>query len=74
MEVGLVIVGQAGVSGEEWCALADTCEKHGVETLFSSDHYLSPADETGRVAHDAWTLIAALERTTTLRLGGSSPR
>ena len=70
MRVGLVIVGQSGVTWEQWCALADACEQHGIDTLFSSDHYLSRRDETGEFSHDAWTLIAALAaRTTTLRLG-----
>jgi F420-dependent oxidoreductase-like protein len=70
VRVGLVIVGQSGVTWEQWCALADACEEHGIDTLFSSDHYLSRRDETGEFSHDAWTLIAALAaRTTTLRLG-----
>ena len=41
MRVALMIEGQEGVSWEQWCALADACEQHGVETLFRSDHYLS---------------------------------
>ena len=62
--------GQEGVTWEQWCALADACEEHGVDTLFRSDHYISQADETGNVAHDAWTTLAGLAaRTTTLRLG-----
>ena len=65
-----MIEGQEGVTWEHWCALADACEEHGVETLFRSDHYISQADEDGNVAHDAWTTIAALAaRTTTLRFG-----
>ncbi len=65
-----MIEGQEGVTWEQWCALADACEEHGVETLFRSDHYVSQADEAGNVAHDAWTTIAALAaRTTRLRLG-----
>ena len=65
-----MIEGQEGVTWQDWCALADACEEHGVETLFRSDHYISQADEAGRVAHDAWTTIAALAaRTTRLRLG-----
>jgi F420-dependent oxidoreductase-like protein len=65
-----MIEGQEGVSWEQWCALADACETHGVETLFRSDHYISQANEAGNVAHDAWTTLAALAvRTTTLRLG-----
>jgi F420-dependent oxidoreductase-like protein len=70
MRVGLLIVGQEGVTWEHWCGLADACEAHGIETLCSGDHYISQFDETGKVAHDAWTLIAALAaRTTRLRLG-----
>ena len=65
-----MIEGQEGVTWEQWCALADACEEHDVDTLFRSDHYLSQGDEDGNVAHDAWTTIAALAaRTTTLRFG-----
>src|SRR3954449_10215024 len=70
MRVSLMIEGQEGVTWRQWCDLADACEEHGVDTLFRSDHYISQADESGNVAHDAWTTLAALaERTTTLRLG-----
>ena len=70
MRVALMIEGQEGVTWEHWCALAEACEEHGVETLFRSDHYISQADEDANVAHDAWTTIAALAaRTTTLRFG-----
>lgn len=70
MRVGLAILGQYGVTWDQWCGLAEACEQHGIETLLSSDHYLSQLDETGHVAHDAWTVIAALAaRTTTLRFG-----
>jgi F420-dependent oxidoreductase-like protein len=70
MRVALMIEGQEGVTWEDWCALADTCEKGGIETLFRSDHYISQADEDANVAHDAWTIIAALAaRTTRLRFG-----
>src|SRR3954466_15094631 len=65
-----MIEGQEGVTWQHWCDLADACEAHGVETLFRSDHYISQADETGNVAHDAWTTLAALAaRTITLRFG-----
>ncbi len=65
-----MIEGQEGVTWPQWCALADACEEHGIETLFRSDHYISQADGDGNVAHDAWTTIAALAaRTTTLRFG-----
>jgi F420-dependent oxidoreductase-like protein len=70
MRVALMIEGQEGVTWEQWCALADACEEHGVETLFRSDHYISMSDEDANVAHDAWTTLAALAaRTTTLRFG-----
>jgi F420-dependent oxidoreductase-like protein len=70
VRVALMIEGQEGVTWEQWCALADACDQHGVDTLFRSDHYISQADEDANVAHDAWTTIAALAaRTTTLRFG-----
>lgn len=70
MDLGLLVIGQEGVTWNDWCALADACERFGIETLFSGDHYLSQSDETGNVAHDAWTTIAALAaRTSSLRLG-----
>ena len=65
-----MIEGQEGVTWQDWCALADACEEHGVDTLFRSDHYISQGDESRNVAHDAWTTIAALAaRTSTLRFG-----
>ena len=70
MRVALMIEGQEGVTWEHWCALADACEQHGVDTLFRSDHYISQSNESGNVAHDAWTTLAGLAaRTTTLRFG-----
>jgi len=65
-----MIEGQEGVTWEQWCALADACERHGVETLFRSDHYISQSAEATNVAHDAWTTLAGLAaRTRTLRFG-----
>ncbi|MBV8257586.1 MAG: TIGR03560 family F420-dependent LLM class oxidoreductase [Actinobacteria bacterium] len=70
MDVALMIEGQEGVTWEHWVALADACERHGVGTLFRSDHYISQLDEDANVAHDAWTAIAALAASSTnLRLG-----
>jgi F420-dependent oxidoreductase-like protein len=70
MRLALMIEGQEGVTWEQWCALADACEEHGVETLFRSDHYISQGAEATNVAHDAWTTLAGLAaRTTTVRLG-----
>jgi F420-dependent oxidoreductase-like protein len=68
--LSLMIEGQEGVTWKDWCALADACEEHGVDTLFRSDHYISQGNEAGNVAHDAWTTIAALAaRTQTVRFG-----
>ncbi len=70
MRVALMIEGQEGVSWQQWCDLADACEAHGIDTLFRSDHYISQSNESGNVAHDAWTTLAGLAaRTTTLRFG-----
>jgi F420-dependent oxidoreductase-like protein len=70
MRVALMIEGQEGVTWEHWVALAAACEKHGIDTLFRSDHYLSQSAEGSNVAHDAWTTLAGLAaRTTTLRFG-----
>jgi F420-dependent oxidoreductase-like protein len=70
VRVALMIEGQEGVTWSQWCDLAEACERHGIDTLFRSDHYISMSDETGNVAHDAWTTLAGLAaRTTTLRFG-----
>jgi alkanesulfonate monooxygenase SsuD/methylene tetrahydromethanopterin reductase-like flavin-dependent oxidoreductase (luciferase family) len=70
MRLALMIEGQEGVTWDDWLALAATCEEHGIDTMFRSDHYLSGGDPEGREATDAWTLIGALAaRTERLRLG-----
>ena len=70
MRVALMVEGQEGVAWQQWLALAEACERHGIEALFRSDHYLSQAEPDGRTASDAWTLLGALAgRTTRLRLG-----
>ena len=70
MRLALFVEGQEGVTWDDWGALADACERHGIDTFFRSDHYISQSDEAGRIAHDAWTTIPALAaRTTTLRFG-----
>jgi F420-dependent oxidoreductase-like protein len=70
VKLALMIEGQEGVTWDDWCALAEACERHGVETLFRSDHYISQSAEETNVAHDAWTTLAGLAaRTTTLRFG-----
>ena len=64
-----MIEGQEGVTWEQWVALAEACERSGIETLFRSDHYLSPSSPD-RPAHDAWTTLAGLAALTTkLRFG-----
>jgi alkanesulfonate monooxygenase SsuD/methylene tetrahydromethanopterin reductase-like flavin-dependent oxidoreductase (luciferase family) len=64
-----MIEGQEGVTWDDWVALADTCEEHGVDALFRSDHYISGFDES-RPVLDAWATIAGLAaRTTKLELG-----
>ena len=64
-----MIEGQEGVTWDDWVALADACEEHGVEALFRSDHYISTFDET-RPVLDAWSTIAGLAaRTTRLQFG-----
>lgn len=69
VRLALMIEGQEGVTWDDWVALADACEEHGVEALFRSDHYISGSDETRPVV-DAWASICALAaRTTTLELG-----
>jgi F420-dependent oxidoreductase-like protein len=69
MRACLMIEGQEGVTWEHWVALAEACERHGVETLFRSDHYSGIGhQDTGSL--DAWATLAALAaRTRTLRLG-----
>jgi len=64
-----MIEGQEGPTWEDWVALAETCERHGVEAMFRSDHFVSGTDESRHVL-EAWTTIAGLAaRTTTLALG-----
>ena len=70
MDVALTIISQEGVTWTHWSAIANACERFGVRTLLSADHYLSRSNELGNVAHDAWTVLAGLAaRTSTLRLG-----
>src|SRR3954470_6658740 len=70
MRVTLMIEGQEDVTWEDWVALADACERSGIEALFRSDHYLSVGGEFQNGSLDAWGTIAALAaRTRTLRLG-----
>jgi alkanesulfonate monooxygenase SsuD/methylene tetrahydromethanopterin reductase-like flavin-dependent oxidoreductase (luciferase family) len=70
MRIALMIEGQEDVTWEDWVALAETCERSGIEALFRSDHYSSVMGERGRGSLDAWGTINALAaRTTTLQLG-----
>jgi F420-dependent oxidoreductase-like protein len=66
-----MIEGQEGVTWDDWVALAQAAEEHGLEGLFRSDHYTSIFEpEQGAEAHDAWSTIAALAALTTrIRLG-----
>jgi F420-dependent oxidoreductase-like protein len=70
MEVCLMIEGQEGVSWEQWLALAQACEEHGLQGLFRSDHYVSMGRPTERGSLDAWATLAALTgHTERIRLG-----
>jgi F420-dependent oxidoreductase-like protein len=70
MRACLMIEGKEDVTWEQWVALGEACEEHGIEALFRSDHYLSVEGRTERGSLDAWTTIAALAaRTERLRLG-----
>jgi F420-dependent oxidoreductase-like protein len=70
MRVALMIEGQEDVTWDDWVALAETCERSGIEALFRSDHYLSVGGALHRGALDAWGTINALAaRTSSLRLG-----
>ena len=71
MELCLMVEGQDGVTWAQWLALARACEKHGIRTLFRSDHYLNlDGQHPGRGSLDAWGTINALAAvTSTLRLG-----
>src|SRR5437660_5095186 len=65
-----MIEGQEGVSWAEWRALADACERHGLEGLFRSDHYLSLLGGERRGSLDAWATLAGLAALTSrIRLG-----
>jgi alkanesulfonate monooxygenase SsuD/methylene tetrahydromethanopterin reductase-like flavin-dependent oxidoreductase (luciferase family) len=44
-----MIEGQEDVTWEQWVALAEACERSGIETLFRSDHYLSFEGEHYRI-------------------------
>jgi F420-dependent oxidoreductase-like protein len=71
MELSLMIEGQEGVTWPDWQALAQTCESHGIPTLFRSDHYMNlDLQHPERGSLDAWATINALAAVTSrLRLG-----
>jgi F420-dependent oxidoreductase-like protein len=70
MRVCLMIEGQEDVTWEQWVALAEACERSGIEAMFRSDHYLSVEGEHSRGSLDAWATLSALAAiTSTLRLG-----
>jgi F420-dependent oxidoreductase-like protein len=70
MRFSLMIEGQQGPSWELWTAIADACERLGIEALFSSDHYFPGEGPGGRGSFDAPTILAGLAaRTDRLRLG-----
>src|SRR5215217_5902039 len=65
-----MIEGQEDVTWEDWVAIAQACERPGLEALLRSDHYLSVDGAEARGSLDAWgTLCALAAITTDLRLG-----
>lgn len=70
MRVGLMVEGQEDVTWDEWVALATTCEAHGFDALFRSDHYVGLLGDESRGALDAWATLSALGAVTErIRLG-----
>jgi F420-dependent oxidoreductase-like protein len=66
----MMVEGQEGVTWDEWLALADVCERAGLDGLFRSDHYLSVIGKRERSSLDAIATLAALAaRTERIRLG-----
>jgi len=71
MQLDLMIEGQEGVTWPQWLDLAHACERHGISTLFRSDHYMNlDGLFPERPALDALGTSTALAAVTTkLRLG-----
>jgi F420-dependent oxidoreductase-like protein len=70
MRVELMIEGQEDVTWPQWLAIAQACERHGVGTLFRSDHYLSVEGHDERGSLETWITLAGLAAVTSrLRLG-----
>ena len=65
MQLCLMIEGQEGVSWEQWVALAQACERHGIPALFRSDHYMNlDGGHPERGSLDAWGTLCALAAVT----------
>jgi hypothetical protein len=71
VQVCLMIEGQEGVTWADWLAVAEACERHGIPTLFRSDHYMNlDGQHPERGSLDAWGTLCALAAVTSkLRLG-----
>jgi F420-dependent oxidoreductase-like protein len=71
MRLDLMIEGQEGVTWPQWIEIARACERHGISTLFRSDHYLNlDGQHPERGSLDALaTVIALATQTSKLRLG-----
>jgi F420-dependent oxidoreductase-like protein len=71
MDLCLMIEGQEGVEWDQWVALAQACEEHGIPALFRSDHYMNlDGQHPERGSLDAWGTVCALAAITdTVRLG-----
>ena len=57
MRFAVMIEGQEDVGWDDWVALAQTCERLGIEALFRSDHYGSVEGVHTRGALDAWGTV-----------------
>lgn len=65
-----MVEGQEGVTWPQWQAIAAACERHGISTLFRSDHYQPLDADVRSCVLDAWATTCALAATTSrLRLG-----
>jgi F420-dependent oxidoreductase-like protein len=66
-----MIEGQEGVTWPQWLAIAEACERHGINSLFRSDHYMNlDGQHPDRGSLDAWGTLCGLAAVTTkLRLG-----
>ncbi len=66
-----MIEGQEGVTWPQWIEIARACERHGISTLFRSDHYMNlDGQHPERGSLDALgSQIALATQTSTLRLG-----